>query len=351
MGYVVHMSSPARRSGIDLARWFAFVGMVFVNFRIVLGGYEGTPWMLAMVSSLEGRAASLFVVLAGIGLGWTSRRSTRGVVIKRGLFLLVVGLLNSLIFSGDILHFYGVWFVLGAFVMRWRTPALLGLAAAVVVAAAVMIPTLDYEAGWQWETLTYTDFWTAEGMVRHLFFNGWHPVFPWFAFLLVGLVLSRLDLGRRRTQVLLLVVGASVSATAQIVSHQLVSHYSEAWSRHELASALFGTASIPPMPLYVLAAGGSAVAVLGACLVLADVVPMLASLLAPAGRQTLSLYLGHIVVGMGGMWLLGMEGSQSVDGAVLATVIFCLLGTVAAWLWGRRFAKGPIEACMRRLTG
>ena len=58
----------------------------------------------------------------------------------------------------------------------------------------VLLATLDYEAGWDFETFTYFGFWTAAGQVRHLFFNGFHPVVPWLAFLLVGMWLGRQDL-------------------------------------------------------------------------------------------------------------------------------------------------------------
>ena len=49
---------------------------------------------------------------------------------------------------------------------------------------------LDFDRGWNWATLSYRDFWTIEGFLRHSLFNGWHPVFPWAAFLLWGMWLG-----------------------------------------------------------------------------------------------------------------------------------------------------------------
>ena len=347
------MNPQARQPGVDLARWLAFVGMVLVNFGVVMrgDGVDGTPWMGAFVDSLSGRAASLFVVLAGIGLGWTAGRTSRAVIVKRGLFLFAIGLLNATIFSGDILHFYGVWFLLAAVVMRWPVPALLSSAAAIVSLSALLIVTLDYDAGWDWQALEYTDFWTLPGMLRHLVFNGWHPVLPWFAFLLLGLALSRVDLGRAKSRYLLLGIGAAVAGLAQWLSGELVAELSVQWGDPETARALFGTASIPPMPLYVLAAGGSACAALGLCLLLAEWAPGVVALLAPAGRQTLTLYVAHILIGMGCLEALDMIGNQTADCTVVASVIFCFAATALAWLWSRRFAKGPLEAVMRKCTG
>lgn len=56
-----------------------------------------------------------------------------------------------------------------------------------VLVFVVMFFALDYSQGWNWETLGYSGFWSSHGMVRHLFFNGFHPVVPWLAFVLVGM--------------------------------------------------------------------------------------------------------------------------------------------------------------------
>ncbi len=64
-----HPNAPARIDGLDLARYLALVGMVIVNFSIVMGADNDTGWAHAFAQSLSGRAAATFVVLAGIGLG------------------------------------------------------------------------------------------------------------------------------------------------------------------------------------------------------------------------------------------------------------------------------------------
>ena len=64
----------------------------------------------------------------------------------------------------------------------------------VVLSSVAMMLLLDYETGWNWSDYSYHGFWTPTGFVRNLFFNGWHPVFPWLGFLLFGIILSRLSL-------------------------------------------------------------------------------------------------------------------------------------------------------------
>lgn len=67
----------ARVVGYDLARCFAFFGMVIVNYRFVMGGYRGSPdWLLDTMELFTLRAAATFVMLAGVSMTllWRARR-------------------------------------------------------------------------------------------------------------------------------------------------------------------------------------------------------------------------------------------------------------------------------------
>ncbi len=65
-----------RLDGLDFSRFLAFFGMVLVNFKVVAGATnEGAfPWLATFHQSLEGRAAALFVLLAGVGIGLSAKR-------------------------------------------------------------------------------------------------------------------------------------------------------------------------------------------------------------------------------------------------------------------------------------
>ena len=180
--------SPTRLDGLDLARFLAFAGMVMVNFKVVTGASAAAAdgVLGILVGALEGRAAATFVVLAGVGLGLASLKDinrTTAVILRRAVFLLVVGLANALVFEADIIHYYAFYFLVGVFLLPLSNRlVLLGIVMANLVFCC-MILLLDYNQGWNWENLTYSDFWTPAGFVRNLFFNGWHPVFPWVGFL------------------------------------------------------------------------------------------------------------------------------------------------------------------------
>lgn len=346
-------NSRSRLEGLDLARYLAFVGMVIVNFKIAMGA-EGEQSLLGLLtSSLEGRAAATFVVLAGLGLGLAAGKrltQTVGVTIKRAAFLLVIGLLNMTVFDADILHYYAFYFLFGVLLLpltsRWLIAAMVGLNLAFVT----MILTLNYDAGWNWDDFTYAGFWTPTGFVRNLLFNGWHPVIPWLGFLLFGVVLSRQALSERRVQWILLMVGCLTIATAQALSTYLKSI---ATSVDVELVELVSTEPIPPMPLYFLAGVGAACTIVGFCLLVENALKKVGCLdvLIPAGRQTLTLYIAHILIGMGTLEAMGLLGGQTLSQSVLASVTFCAAATVYAFFWAKAFKRGPIEALMRKLAG
>lgn len=345
-----------RLDGLDLARYLAFVGMVIVNFKIAMGVEDGSGVLMTISTLLEGRAAATFVVLAGIGLGLAAQRGahdqTTRVTLKRATFLLVIGLLNSVIFDADILHYYAFYFLFGVLFLSatnsWLVVAIIAINAAFVA----MVFVLDYDAGWNWDDYTYSGFWTPVGFVRNLFFNGWHPVIPWLSFLLTGLFLSRLALGNRRTQIWLIITGITIFALAEVSAFHLTRFFRWVPELSELAG-LSTTEPIPPMPLYILAGTGIALAVIGICLLVSDVLDRIGILgvVIPAGRQTLTLYIAHILIGMGTLEVLGMLGGQSIASAFFASLAFCALATVYALLWSRKFKRGPIEELMRKVAG
>lgn len=297
-----------RLSGLDLARGFAFMGMVIVNYRVTLSWVGEPDWLQDLMDKFTSRAAPLFVLIAGVGvtllfrsgmrrkaeggraplgahllraavLGmtlaalalivdynrWTSvekkgtaspatiingwieddtkvteelparidtyttalqagdtdrallhwmlagaavcvvvglilRRDPRGALVTRAGFLLAFGYAWYPVWVGDILHWYGVFLIVGAVLVaaRWwlMVPALL-----VTLAAR---PYLRVFEGWNASSGMGPGtgpFWEMEGQARNLFYNGWHPVSPWLGLLLVGLIIGRLPLGTAKAAI------------------------------------------------------------------------------------------------------------------------------------------------------
>ena len=344
-----------RLIGLDIARYLAFVGMVLVNFDIVMSHevQSNEGFFNEFIGQLQGRASATFVVLAGIGLGLSSFKKesqTVNTIVKRSIFLLILGLLNMTTFEGDILHYYAFYFLFGVFLLPFGNRALILVISILNLVFFSMMLFIDYESGWNFEELTYSGFWTIDGFTRNLFFNGFHPVFPWLGFFLLGMLMSRALLKKRQVQIKMISWGLIAIIFSEIMSFIISGYVIPADSELQF---LFMTDSMPPMPLYFLAASGSALLTIGLCLLVSEKFreSKIYSLIAPAGTQTLTLYVLHIIVGLGFIDAIGFTGTQTSSQAFVAAIIFCILGTIFAFTWSKWFRRGIFESLMRKLTG
>ena len=261
-----------RLIGLDIARYLAFVGMVLVNFDIVMshGVQSNEGFFNEFIGQLQGRASATFVVLAGIGLGLSSFKKesqTVNTIVKRSIFLLILGLLNMTIFEGDILHYYAFYFLFGVFLLPFGNRALILVIGILNLVFFSMMLFIDYESGWNFEELTYSGFWTINGFTRNLFFNGFHPVFPWLGFFLLGILMSRVLLKKRQVQIKMISWGLIAIIFSEIISFIISGYVIPADSELQF---LFMTDSMPPMPLYFLAASGSALLIIGLWLLVSE---------------------------------------------------------------------------------
>lgn len=332
-----------RLDALDGARFLAFCGMVLVNFRITAQVAPDVNWASVMIDAIEGRAAALFVILAGVGVSLS--RPTATLMLRRAAFLFVLGLINMTVFDADILHFYALYFLVGAAFLTASQRGLWLGALGIVTLSVLSHLFLDYDRGWNWADLTYTDLWTLPGFLRNTLFNGWHPVLPWAAFLLIGMAIGRSDMRTLCIQHRLIMWG--FAATVLALFPQMLA------SDPELVAYL-GTESIPPGPFYIIAGTGTACVVIGLLLKLWPMIERLgiAKVLTVPGRQSLTLYMAHILIGMGLLEALGLlDGTLSAPEIAGYALLFCAASSGFALLWSRWFKRGPLEALMRRATG
>ena len=164
------------------------------------------------------------------------------------------------------------------------------------------------------------------------------------------MLMSRVLLKKRRVQIKMISWGLIAIIFSEIMSFIISGYVIPADSELQF---LFMTDSMPPMPLYFLAASGSALLTIGLCLLVSEKFreSKLYSLIAPAGTQTLTLYVLHIIVGLGFIDAIGFTGTQTSSQAFVAAIIFCILGTIFAFTWSKWFRRGIFESLMRKLTG
>lgn len=356
--------APAQRIlGYDIARALAILGMILVNFKVVMGASDNGPtWLVRLNGLLEGRAAATFVILAGVGIALLSRKGRlsgerariqrdRRTLARRAVFLFVFGLAYSPIWPADILHFYGLYMLMAVVMLTAPDRWLWRAAGGFVLAALLMLLILDFEAGWDFDNLDYLDFWTLEGMVRHMLFNGFHPVFPWTAFLLIGMWLGRQQVLDAAVQNRILGWALGVAVTTEGVSWLLTEGV---FSGDEDLGYVFGTQMIPAFPLYIVAASGTAITVIMLSVKLAQrldnpawLQPMVAT-----GQLALTLYVAHVLLGMGLMEAFGwLQSDQSLWLAVGYGLAFYVACVAFAHWWRLHYKRGPVEWFMRRVTG
>ena len=366
---VAPTASPAteRVAGYDVARSLALLGMIVVHFSLVGASDHTTPaWLAGILALLDGRAAATFVVLAGVGITLMSRRAVCGgdpadlaevrkTLVRRGIFLLAVGFINLTIWTGDILRVYGVSLLVASRVLLASNRRLLTLAAAFALAFSVLVVAGDFEKNWDWQTLTYRNLWTPAGVIRNLFYDGFRSVLPWTGFVLYGMWLGRLDLTNPRTGRRVLLAAVGVAATAQATSRPLVSYF----GAHpvdgldaETVKALFGTESMPALPLFLLSAGGTATAVIALCVCISTAWPGRAwRPLVATGQMALTWYFAHIVLGLGALVMLGLVGAEQLPVAAGYGVLFFAGAVLVSTAWKSRSQYGPLEWIMRRVAG
>lgn len=353
--------------GFDIARALAVFGMVIVNFKIAMNANTGNQYLLTLSSLFEGRASALFVVLAGIGVTFLTNKArntqeplllqkSRKILIKRGLILIFLGLIYTPIWPADILHFYGFYFLVAAALFHIKSHHLLFSAGIIVMLFPSLMIFFDYEHGWNWTTLSYQNFWTLDGMFRHIFFNGFHPVVPWCAFLLLGMWLGRQNLPDPVIKKRLLLQSITLWLLTElcffIIRILMINNHQEFNLTIEEISFLFSTSIIPPLPQYIIAAGSLAVAIIITCLQLGQYFShtKLATWLYKTGQLSLTLYITHVIIGMGILDFLGLLENQNIGFSLLSASIFCLFGIIFSVLWLRYFTLGPLELLFRKLT-
>lgn len=351
--------------GIDVARALALIGMIIVNFKVVFGS-EGTPWLKTLASLFDGKAAATFVVLAGLGVALLTKKAresndplklnlARKRVLKRAMFLFVLGVSYYFIWPADILHFYGLYLLVVLLFLKQKGKVIIGAAVSLIIAFPLLLTFIDYEQAWNFSTLDYLDFWTLEGFLRNLFINGFHPVIPWAAFILVGYWFGQQDLSNQAFLKRILLASGLGFLGLKLFSFFSIRILANGDSGAiEGLSQILGTSPMPPLPIYMLSGIAIALFVISFCILWGLKQPdsKLIMALNRSGQLALTFYVVHVIIGMGlvEFFLAEQMGQLSIGFSLAYALFFSALCVIFAWFWLRHFRMGPLEALLRRLT-
>ncbi|GAB0168396.1 heparan-alpha-glucosaminide N-acetyltransferase domain-containing protein [Lysinibacillus sp. CTST325] len=355
-----------RMEGLDFARALAMFGMLIVNFKIIMGAAgRGPDWLIWFTGLFEGRASAAFVALAGIGVALMTRKARNGGDLstikenkvklwKRSAFLFILGLLLYVAdWTGDILHYYGVYMLIASFLIVASTKLMIIISSLFLITTQVLQVTLNYLKGWHPKQpfMEYLDFWTIEGFIRNLLFNGYHPVFPWICFFLLGMILGRFDLSKKAVRNKMLFISIILLITIEVLS-KILMRLSLAVLDVNSAEVLFQTGPIPPNIFYMLSNAASAIIVIVASIYIVENFPRhwLTKSLIQTGQLTLTHYVSHVFIGVSILTLFNRLENQTLAFSLVFTLLFFVASILFSVLWSRKFKRGPIEWVMRKIT-
>ncbi len=286
--------------------------MIIVNFKVVFGD-NGLSWVKSFASIFDGKAAATFVVLAGVGIALMTNTSIknndkaklkiiRSRILKRALFLFIIGISYIAIWPADILHFYSVYMAIVVLLLTSNQKTIIISAISLIVVYPILITFWNYETGWNFETLDYHGFWTVKGFIRNLFYNGFHPVIPWTAFMLVGYWFGKQDLHNDRFIKKTFWMSLITFIAIQIISYLSILFLSE--GNPETAKELteiIGTNPMPPLPIYMFNGISVAFLIISACILIAKRFEsnFIIDALTKTGQLALTFYVAHVIIGMG----------------------------------------------------
>jgi uncharacterized membrane protein len=329
-------TAPRRLTGIDAARGVALFGMMSTHVfpLYVPGTVEASTTALLF----SGRASGLFAVVAGIGLALLTGGSAphrdralsadRTGIAVRAVMISLIGLVLGGVETNIaiILFHYGVLFLVALPFVGLRLRALAAWTAGWLLLAPVAAYLLRplVRDGVDPSSLggnpIFEHFLTPRTLAADVFLTGYYPVLQWLGFILVGMVIGRLDLRNAGLQLGLAGAGLFLMATAKLVSAQLLGPggglaailQTPDGSRFALEAMLdVGLAGVDQSGSWwwlavsaphsgttpdLIGVSGSAAAVVGLCLLLTRRFPQALLPLSAPGAMTLTLYTLHICV-------------------------------------------------------
>tara|TARA_B100000809_G_scaffold143752_1_gene141298 strand:- start:2594 stop:3670 length:1077 start_codon:yes stop_codon:yes gene_type:complete len=351
--------------GIDVARALAVIGMIIVNFKVVFGE-NGLNWVKSFASVFDGKAAATFVVLAGVGLALMTNSAirnndqaklkiARNRILKRALFLFIIGISYIAIWPADILHFYGVYMVIIILLLTSQQKTIIISAISLIIVFPILMAFWNYETGWNFETLEYQGFWTIQGFIRNLFFNGFHPVIPWTSFMLFGYWYGKQDLHKGKFVKKTFWISLIIFISIQVLSFISISLLSE--GNQEVAKELteiIGTNPMPPLPIYMLNGIAVAFSTISACIIISKRFEssFIIDALNKTGQLALTFYVAHVIIGMGIIETIDPNkmGNYSIEFSVIYAFVFSLFCVIFAVIWRKHKEYGPLEWIMRKIT-
>ncbi len=280
----------------------------------------------------------------------------QSIILKRSWFLFAIGLLLYNWWSGDILHFYGGYMHIAAFLLFVPKRYYLWTAFFAILIFHILLFVIPINTSWNFNTFKYADFWTPIGFLRNTFYNGWNSIFPWLSYFMLGMWLGRLNWQNKTTKKNIFIAGLVIFLLFEglrlLVKNGVLMQYG-----NYIMSDYF-----PPYIPYIMITTGFALMVISICMFIGEKFPAnkFIESLVKTGQMTLSHYVIHLTIEM---IILAKLTNKHYSGyledetptapiyILTYSIIFFTLSVIFSYVWSKRFKHEPLETLMRKISG
>lgn len=352
--------------GFDLARAYAIFGMFIVNFVFCFGDFQDKSPLGTFLNLFVGNSTSIFIILAGMGVSLMTNRleytieekkNLKSKIFKRSWFLFAIGLLLYNWWPGDILHFYGGYMHVAAFMLFVPKRYYLWTALSAIIIFHLLVFIIPIKTSWDFTTFKYADFWTPIGFLRNTLYNGWNSIFPWLCYFMLGMWLGRQNWKSKANIKNTFIIGLILFLVFEGLRY-IVKNNEALWKYWDYVMSDYFPAYVP----YIMITTGFALMVISICMFIGEKFSTnkFIGLLVKTGQMTLSHYVIHLTFGM---IILSKLTNKKYTGLLtndiptepvyifIYAVAFFIMSVLLSHFWSKKFRNGPIETLMRKISG
>jgi uncharacterized membrane protein len=290
-------------------------------------------------------AAPLFLMAVGINLALSSKKrgaESRSHIIKRSIFLIILGLLFMNLWQADILHYIGVFILISYFLIPLSKYTRIAIVALILSTYGFFLNMVNYSSSWEVLAFKLANFWTLTGFFKNLLLTGFHPLLPWISFVLIGTVLGSylLDSIKKKKEVkystAILLIGIILSSIGLALN----------FTKQKIT---FYPASISYMIFYI----GMSMAIFSLSFYLLDAknkFKKTKETISFIGSVSLSFYILHVIIGFGYFYLTSSLHSLNIYTLIPYMFFVLLVIYIICYISKIFLGDGPFEYLMKKVV-
>ncbi len=357
-------SAKARNTSIDIAKSVSFFGMAIMAYILAFRG--GDALQSLPMNVFHGKFAGSLIFLFGASYFLMVKKyirygsipkltKIRNQVIYRGIFYILLGSLLFSFWPFDILHYYGIFILIGIIFMSAQKIVLWSIALLLIAGFAIVFGALDFPADWYELTNVPTRLFSPRFQLSNIFYQGKFSILPYGAFFILGIWYGGLTLTKSAVHLFIFRLAFPVFIIIELGS-AIFQNYIPMLNIGDLewlVRILTSTRSNPPLPLFVISTLAFSFSLVSGFNILKEKYDgsTLLKIFERAGRMIFTLLVFQALAGIAVQYIFFDHTLQSIGFLVTFNILFVILSLLIVLLISRSNRRGPIEGLMRSFTG